>query len=73
MVDAPLYALAKLVQWKWPNTHGEWEHVVMMGGLHIKMAMCSTFGDYLDGCGWTAALTQAGIASSGTDDSFLKD
>ena len=72
VVDAPLYALAKLVQWKWPNTHGEGEHVVMMGGLHIEMAMWSTFGDYLDVCGWTAALTQAGIASSGTADSFLK-
>lgn len=30
--DAPLFALAKLVQWKWPDTHGEGKHVVMMGG-----------------------------------------
>ena len=59
------------MQWKWPNTDGEGKHVVMMG-LHIEMAMWSTFGDYLDGPGWTAALTQAGIASSGTADSFLK-
>ena len=44
-----------------------------MGGLHFKMAMWSTFGDYLDGCGWTAALNQAGIVSSGTADSFLED
>lgn len=21
--DAPLFAIAKLVQWKWPDTHGE--------------------------------------------------
>ena len=70
--DAPLFALAKLVQWKWPNTHGESKHVVMMGGLHVEMAMCSTFGDYLEGSGWGAALTQAGIASSGTVDSFFK-
>ena len=55
--DAPLFALAKLVQWKWPDTHGEDKHVVMMGGLHIEMAMWNTFGDYLEGSGWTTALT----------------
>jgi len=71
-MDAPLFALAKLVQWKWPDTHGECKHVVMMGGLHIEIAMWRTFGDYLESSGWTAALTQAGIASSGTADSFLK-
>ena len=31
--DQPLFALAKLVQWKWPATHGESVHVVMLGGL----------------------------------------
>ncbi len=31
-----------------------------------------TYGDYLDGSGWTNALVQAGIASSGTADSFLR-
>ena len=44
----------------------------MMGSLHIEMAMWSTFGDYLEGSGWAAALTQAGVASSGTVDSFFK-
>ncbi len=34
--------------------------------------MWTTYGDYLEGSGWTSALTQAGIASSGTADSFLK-
>ncbi len=43
----------------------------MMGGLHIEMTMWSTFGDYLEGSGWAAALTQAGVASSGTVDSFF--
>ena len=49
--DAPLFAIAKLVQWKWPETHGEEKHVVMMGGLHIEMAIRSIFGDYLEGSG----------------------
>lgn len=70
-MDAPLFALAKYIQWKWPNTHGEDKFVVMLGGLHIELAVWKTIGDYLHGSGWTNALTQAGLASSGTADSFL--
>ena len=70
--DAPLYALAKFIQWNWPDTHGEQKFIAMFGGLHIEMAMWNTYGDYLEGSGWTNALTQASIASSGTADSFLK-
>ena len=33
---------------------------------------CGTVGNFLEGSGWAATLTQAGIASSGTVDSFLK-
>lgn len=71
-MDAPLYALAKLVQWNWPQSYGESQYVVMFGGLHVEMALWKTFGDYLEASGWTTALTQASIASSGTADSFLK-
>ena len=70
--DQPLFALAKFVQWRWPDTHGEKVHVVMLGGLHTEMALWNTLGDVLEGSGWTAALTQADVASSGTADSFLK-
>ena len=70
--DAPLFALAKFVQWKWPVTHGEEKFIAMFGGLHTEMAMWTTYGDYLEGSGWTNALIQAGVASSGTADSFLK-
>ena len=71
-MDAPLYALAKLTQWNWPHMHGEDIYVVMFGGLHIEMAIWNTFGDYLEASGWTTALIQAGIVSSGIADSFLK-
>ena len=47
-------------------------HVVMLGGLHIEMALWSTPGDVLEGSGWTSALTESEVASSGTADSFLK-
>ena len=70
-MDAPLFALAQYVQWKWPETHGEDKIVVMLGGLYIEMALWKTVGDYIDCSGLTNALTQAGIASSGTAESFL--
>ena len=70
--DQPLFALAKTVQWRWPESHGEKTHVVMFGGLHIEMALWTTLGDLLDSSGWTTALCEAGIATSGTADSFLK-
>lgn len=71
-VDQPLFALAKMVQWRWPSTHGENIYVVMMGGLHIEMTLWSVLGDLLNGSGWTSALTEAEVASSGVADSFLK-
>lgn len=70
-LDAPLYALAKFVQWHWPHTHGEDQYVVMFGDLHVEMAVWKTLGDYLEASGWTTTLTQAGIASSGTANSIL--
>ena len=36
------------------------------------MALWSVCGDLLEDSGWTASLTEAGIASSGTAESFLK-
>ena len=71
-LDASLYVLAKYIQWNWPQTHGEDKYVAMLGGLHIEMTIWNTYGDYLEASGWTTALTQAGITSSGTADSFLK-
>ena len=52
--------------------YGEDKFTVMFGGLHLEMTMWQTYGDNLDGSGWTNALMQAGTASSGTADSFLK-
>ena len=43
----------------------------MFGGLHIEMAALRLLGDLLKGSGWTGALTEAGIATSGTADSLL--
>lgn len=70
--DQPLFTIAKTVQWKWPDTHGEGKFVVMLGGLHLEMALWNTLGDFLEGTGWTTAITEADIATSGVADSFLK-
>ena len=43
-----LYLLAKLVQWKWPDVCGELVHVVIMGGLHLEIALWNTLGDVLE-------------------------
>jgi len=67
--DPPLYALAKQIQWKWPETHGEGKLVVISGGLHVEMAALTTIGDWLKGSGGTQALAQAQIATAGTADS----
>ena len=69
--DQPLYALAKQVQWHWPEKYGEDKFVLMFGGLHIEMAAFSSIGNLLKGSGWTSVLTDAGVASSGTAESFL--
>ena len=71
-LDQPLFALAKQIQWKWPEKYGEDKMVVMFGGLHIAMAALKTIGDWLRGSGWVQALVQAEIATPGTADSFLR-
>ena len=70
--DCPIFVKAKYIQWTWPAQCGEDKFVVMFGGLHIEMAMWNLLGDYLAASGWTTSLLNAGIATSGTVDSFLK-
>ena len=70
--DQPLFALAKQIQWKWPEKYGEEKFVVMFGGLHIEMAALKTAGDWLESSGWAQALVQAEIATVGMADSLLK-
>ena len=70
--DQPLYAIAKSIQWHFPSTHGEDKFVIMLGGLHTKMAALKVIGSWLEGSGWNVAITQANIASAGTADSFIK-
>jgi len=69
-MDQPLYALAKQIQWSWSELD-EKSYVVMLGGLHIEMAVMSMMGKWLDGSGWCTALVEAGITTSGKAEAFL--
>ena len=44
-LDQPLFALAKQIQWKWPEEYGEDQFVTMFDGLHIQMTALKTLGD----------------------------
>ena len=55
-VDQPLYSIAKKIQWAWPEEYGEDKYVIILGGLHIEMAMLKVIGEWLDGSGWTTVM-----------------
>ena len=61
--DQPIFA-----QWKWPEEN---KMIIMLGGPHVEKALWYSVGD-LAFSGWTEALTEADVATSGTADSFLK-
>jgi hypothetical protein len=42
--DQPLYTLAKLVQWNWPESYGESKFAKMFGSLHVEMAALKSLG-----------------------------
>ena len=44
----------------------------MLSALHIEMVMLSCLGDWLQDSGWTIALSNAGVTSSGNG-SLLPD
>ena len=66
-VDQPLFAVAKQIQWNWPQTHGEQNFVILLGGLHIEMVALKMLGDWLEDSGWTSALVEARIANPGVE------
>ena len=47
--------------------------MAIFGGLHINLAVLKTAAENLpESSGWKGALVQAGVATSGLADSFLK-
>eukprot|EP00112_Aurelia_sp_Birch-Aquarium-sp1_P025733 Seg873.8 transcript_id=Seg873.8/GoldUCD/mRNA.D3Y31 product="hypothetical protein" protein_id=Seg873.8/GoldUCD/D3Y31 len=70
--DQPLFALAKLIQWQWPETYGEQKLVIILGGLHIEMAAWKAVGNWLENNGWVEALVQGNVFTAGVADSLIK-
>ena len=46
--------------------------IIIFGGLHINLTVLKIAETLLESSGWTGALVQAGVATSGKADSFLK-
>ena len=44
-VDQPLFALAKQIQWSWPDQYQSF--VFILGGLHIEMTILKMIGQIL--------------------------
>ena len=49
--DLPIYAIAKQIQWLFPDIYGKDRFVVMLGGLHTEMASWSMIGNLLTDSG----------------------
>ena len=71
VLDQPLYAIAKKIQWQWPDKYGIHKFVLMLGGLHAEMAFLSALGEWLDKSGWVKCLSNASVTTSGIAESFL--
>ena len=71
--DQPLYAIAKQIQWSFPDAFGEDTFVLMMGGLHIEMALQGAMGKILAGSGWDKVLATSDVLTSGRASSALSD
>ena len=71
-MDQPLYAIGKKIQWSWPLQYGEDKYVVLLGGLHIEMALLSAMGDWLNGSGWVAVMATANVTTEGRADALQK-
>ncbi|KAG1674335.1 hypothetical protein GQR58_015133 [Nymphon striatum] len=70
--DCPIFAIGKRMQWKFPELYDEDKFIIMFGGLHLEKALWNVSRDLLQCSGWSEALVEAEIATSGTADSFLK-
>ena len=71
VADQPMYSLAKKLQWSFPATHREDRSLVFLWGVHVELTVYKCLGNWIEGSGWTTAVTNSCIASGGTADSFL--
>lgn len=71
--DQPIYAIAKQLQWTFPDILGEDKLVLMLGALHIEDKIHQMIGKLLRDSGWATALSQAQVLTSGRAQSALDE
>ena len=61
-MDQPLTAIAKEIQWLWPDSFSNNKYVIMIGGRGKggEGVMLRWPGEWLNGSGWPSAITTAG-------------
>ena len=69
--DQPLYYLTKRIQQKYPDEFGEGKLLVTMGSLHTEKMLWTASGEFVNGSGYTSALTSSGLCSSGVEESVI--
>ena len=52
--------------------YGEDKLILMMGGLHIEIAMDNMMGKWLDGSGWVEMIAKSGVSTTGRSEALLK-
>lgn len=70
VLDRPLFALAKQIQWTLP-AFSEDKFVVIFGGHHIEMAFLKMLKKWLAGSGCFQIMCNAGVATQGVAELFL--
>ena len=71
--DQPLYAIAKQLQWQFPDILGEDVYVLVMGALHIEDKGQLMLEKFIRGSGWEWAMTTAEVFTAGRAASTLDE
>ena len=71
--DQPLYAIAKQLQWTFPESVGGDKLVMMLGALHIEDKIHQMTGKLLRDSGGTTVLSQAQVLPPGRAQSALNE
>ena len=69
--DQRLFALMKLTQWSFRETHGGNKLFAVLGALHVEKADWTTVGQVEDGSGTTGILADAYVTTIGVAESCL--
>ena len=69
--DQPLYALLKIIQWRYPDTLGENKLFAVLGALHIEKAAWTCVGQVEDGSGTPGIMADANVTTIGVAESCL--